>query len=85
MSDKSRVTSNAVCPVADERHVVTAGLRSLQLLQDVSFRKRPAHFDRESGVYVRHCARAEQNTVSSLAAGVSGGIDSVLFLTQSRK
>jgi len=47
MSDKSKVTSNAGCPVADEQHVMTAVPRSSQLLQDVSFREEPAHFDRE--------------------------------------
>ncbi|MCC6197502.1 MAG: catalase, partial [Burkholderiales bacterium] len=46
MSEK-RLTTNAGCPVADNQNVLTAGPRGPQLLQDVWFLEKLAHFDRE--------------------------------------
>lgn len=45
--DKKRLTTNAGAPVADNQNVMTAGPRGPQLLQDVWFLEKLAHFDRE--------------------------------------
>ncbi len=42
-----KLTTNAGCPVADNQNVMTAGARGPQLLQDVWFLEKLAHFDRE--------------------------------------
>ena len=42
-----KLTSNAGAPVADNQNVMTAGPRGPQLLQDVWFLEKLAHFDRE--------------------------------------
>ncbi|MFT4563426.1 MAG: catalase [Gammaproteobacteria bacterium] len=42
-----KLTTNAGCPVADNQNVMTAGQRGPQLLQDVWFLEKLAHFDRE--------------------------------------
>jgi catalase len=42
-----KLTTNAGCPVADNQNVMTAGRRGPQLLQDVWFLEKLAHFDRE--------------------------------------
>lgn len=47
MTDKQKMTTNAGCPVADNQNVMTAGPRGPQLLQDVWFLEKLAHFDRE--------------------------------------
>ena len=47
MSDKKPLTTNAGCPVSHNQHVMTAGPRGPQLLQDVWFIEKLAHFDRE--------------------------------------
>ncbi len=47
MSDKKKLTTNAGAPVADNQNVLTAGPRGPQLLQDVWFLEKLAHFDRE--------------------------------------
>src|SRR5437899_10581147 len=47
MSENKRLTTNAGCPVADNQNVLTAGPRGPQLLQDVWFLEKLAHFDRE--------------------------------------
>ena len=47
MSDNKKLTTNAGCPVADNQNVMTAGPRGPQLLQDVWFLEKLAHFDRE--------------------------------------
>ncbi len=47
MSDKKRLTTTAGCPVVDNQNVATAGPRGPQLLQDVWFLEKLAHFDRE--------------------------------------
>lgn len=47
MSKKPRLTTAAGCPVADNQNVMTAGPRGPQLLQDVWFLEKLAHFDRE--------------------------------------
>lgn len=48
MSDKNkRLTTASGCPVADNQNVQTAGPRGPQLLQDVWFLEKLAHFDRE--------------------------------------
>ncbi len=47
MTDKQKLTTNAGCPVADNQNVMTAGPRGPQLLQDVWFLEKLAHFDRE--------------------------------------
>lgn len=47
MSDKKPLTTNAGCPVAHNQNVMTAGPRGPQLLQDVWFLEKLAHFDRE--------------------------------------
>mgnify|MGYP001470727399 CR=1 FL=1 len=47
MSDKKKLTTNAGCPVVDNQNVMTAGPRGPQLLQDVWFLEKLAHFDRE--------------------------------------
>ena len=44
---KKPLTTNAGCPVADNQNVMTAGPRGPQLLQDVWFLEKLAHFDRE--------------------------------------
>lgn len=44
---KKKLTTNAGCPVSDNQNVVTAGPRGPQLLQDVWFLEKLAHFDRE--------------------------------------
>jgi catalase len=41
------LTTNAGCPIADNQNVMTAGPRGPQLLQDVWFLEKLAHFDRE--------------------------------------
>jgi catalase len=47
MSDKKKLTTNAGCPVVDNLNVMTAGPRGPQLLQDIWFLEKLAHFDRE--------------------------------------
>ena len=47
MSQDKKLTTNAGCPVAHNQHVMTAGPRGPQLLQDVWFLEKLAHFDRE--------------------------------------
>ena len=48
MRDKSKIlTNNVGAPVADNQNVLTAGPRGPQLLQDVWFLEKLAHFDRE--------------------------------------
>ncbi|OMH26596.1 catalase [Motiliproteus sp. MSK22-1] len=42
-----KLTTAAGCPVADNQNVMTAGSRGPQLLQDVWFLEKLAHFDRE--------------------------------------
>lgn len=42
-----KLTTNAGCPVAHNQNVMTAGPRGPQLLQDVWFLEKLAHFDRE--------------------------------------
>jgi catalase len=42
-----KLTTNFGCPVADNQNVMTAGPRGPQLLQDVWFLEKLAHFDRE--------------------------------------
>ena len=45
--DKKKLTTAAGAPVADNQNVMTAGPRGPQLLQDVWFLEKLAHFDRE--------------------------------------
>src|SRR5512132_686434 len=47
MDDQKKLTTNAGCPVVDNQNVMTAGPRGPQLLQDVWFLEKLAHFDRE--------------------------------------
>ncbi|MBU0464127.1 MAG: catalase, partial [Proteobacteria bacterium] len=47
MSEKKKLTNNAGAPVADNQNVMTAGPHGPQLLQDVWFLEKLAHFDRE--------------------------------------
>jgi len=47
MADKRKLTTNAGAPVADNQNVMTSGPRGPQLLQDVWFLEKLAHFDRE--------------------------------------
>ena len=47
MSDDKKLTTNAGCPVAHNQNVMTAGPRGPQLLQDVWYLEKLAHFDRE--------------------------------------
>lgn len=47
MNDKKKLTTNAGCPVSDNQNVMTAGPRGPQLLQDIWFMEKLAHFDRE--------------------------------------
>jgi catalase len=47
MSTDKKLTTNAGCPVADNQNVMTAGPRGPQLLQDVWYLEKLAHFDRE--------------------------------------
>lgn len=47
MTDKKKLTTNAGCPVRDNQNVMTAGPRGPQLMQDVWFLEKLAHFDRE--------------------------------------
>jgi catalase len=47
MSKRKSLTTNAGCPVVDNQNVLTAGPRGPQLLQDVWFLEKLAHFDRE--------------------------------------
>jgi len=42
-----KLTANAGCPVVDNQNVMTAGPRGPQLLRDVWFLEKLAHFDRE--------------------------------------
>ncbi|MDG2682208.1 catalase, partial [Vibrio parahaemolyticus] len=42
-----KLTTAAGCPVAHNQNVMTAGPRGSQLLQDVWFLEKLAHFDRE--------------------------------------
>ncbi len=44
---KRKLTTNSGCPVSDNQNVITAGPRGPQLLQDVWFLEKLAHFDRE--------------------------------------
>ena len=44
---KKKLTTNAGCPVTDNQNVMTAGPNGPQLLQDVWFLEKMAHFDRE--------------------------------------
>ncbi len=45
--DKRKMTTAAGAPVADNQNILTAGPRGPQLLQDVWFLEKLAHFDRE--------------------------------------
>jgi len=47
MSENKKLTNNVGIPIADNQNVMTAGKRGPQLLQDVWFLERLAHFDRE--------------------------------------
>ena len=47
MSDKKKLTTNVGCSVAHNQNVMTAGPRGPQLLQDVWFLEKLAHFDLE--------------------------------------
>ncbi len=47
MEEKSKLTTSAGAPVAENQNVMTAGARGPQLLQDVWFLEKLAHFDRE--------------------------------------
>lgn len=47
MSEQKKLTSNVGAPVVDNQNVMTAGPRGPQLLQDVWFLEKLAHFDRE--------------------------------------
>ncbi|MBT6338154.1 MAG: catalase [Desulfobacula sp.] len=47
MSEKKKLTNNVGAPVCDNQNVMTAGPRGPQLLQDVWFQEKLAHFDRE--------------------------------------
>jgi catalase len=47
MNDKKKLTTDAGCPIANNQNVMTAGPRGPQLLQDVWFLEKLAHFDRE--------------------------------------
>ena len=47
MSKKKKLTTNAGAPVSDNQNAMTAGPRGPQLLQDVWFLEKMAHFDRE--------------------------------------
>lgn len=47
MANKKKLTTNAGCPVRDNQNVMTAGPRGPQLMQDVWFLEKLAHFDRE--------------------------------------
>ena len=47
MAEKTKLTNNVGAPVADNQSVITAGPRGPQLLQDVWFLEKLAHFDRE--------------------------------------
>ncbi len=47
MSEQPKLTTNAGAPVPDNQNVMTAGPRGPQLLQDVWFLEKLAHFDRE--------------------------------------
>lgn len=44
---KKKLTTSAGCPVSDNQNVMTAGPRGPQLLQDIWFLEKLAHFDRE--------------------------------------
>ena len=44
---KKKLTTNAGAPVPDNQNVLTAGPRGMQLLQDVWFLEKLAHFDWE--------------------------------------
>lgn len=44
---KKKLTTAAGCPVADNQNTMTAGPRGPQLMQDVWFQEKLAHFDRE--------------------------------------
>jgi len=45
--EKKRLTTSSGAPVPDNQNVMTAGPRGPQLLQDVWFLEKLAHFDRE--------------------------------------
>jgi catalase len=45
--EKKKLTTVAGAPVPDNQNVMTAGARGPQLLQDVWFLEKLAHFDRE--------------------------------------
>ncbi len=47
MSESKKLTTQAGAPVPDNQNVLTAGRRGPQLLQDVWFLEKLAHFDRE--------------------------------------
>ena len=47
MNQDKKLTTNAGCPVAHNQNVMTAGPRGPQLLEDVWFLEKLAHFDRE--------------------------------------
>jgi catalase len=46
-SDGQKLTTNAGAPVPDNQNILTAGPRGPQLMQDVWFLEKMAHFDRE--------------------------------------
>lgn len=47
MEKKKKLTTVAGAPVPDNQNIITAGKRGPQLLQDVWFLEKLAHFDRE--------------------------------------
>jgi catalase len=47
MGEQKKLTTSVGCPVVDNQNVLTAGPRGPQLLQDVWFLEKLAHFDRE--------------------------------------
>lgn len=49
-----KLTTAAGCPVAHNQNVMTAGPRGPQLLQDVWFLEKLAHFDREVSLSRMH-------------------------------
>ncbi|MDD2310745.1 MAG: catalase [Desulfuromonadaceae bacterium] len=47
MSKETKLTTNAGAPVVDNQNVMTAGPRGPQLMQDIWYLEKMAHFDRE--------------------------------------
>ena len=67
MKKSKKLTTRSGAPVVDNQNVLTAGPRGPQLLQDVWFLEKLAHFDRE---VIPDVSRSASNIIVGLVLGL---------------